>query len=300
MPWRSPLGTSARALCRDNGDERGERDVDEQRTTAPVIWIGYQKVNLAAHPHPELVAPVRVRRGPFGPNLPRRDLVMSPDHSVLVDGKLVVCRMLINHMTITQEFDAKYVEYYHVELAKHAILLAEGLPAESYLDTGNRAMFANAGLAVVLHPDFGINHGLKTWEEDAGAPLLTDAARVEPLWRRFAQRAEAMGYAAPHHETTTDADMHLMVDGRRLQPVSVQNGRHVFVLPRRYSAIRLMSRAIAPTDLAPYQDDRRRLGVAVGRIILRSATDLSEVPVDHPMLSQGWHGVECKGTEMYR
>ena len=36
--------------------------------------------------------------------------------------------------------------YHHVELEQHAILLAEGAPAESYLDTGNRARFANCPL----------------------------------------------------------------------------------------------------------------------------------------------------------
>jgi hypothetical protein len=32
-------------------------------------------------------------------------------------------------------------------------LLAEGLPAESYIDTGNRGFFENSGTPPVLHPD---------------------------------------------------------------------------------------------------------------------------------------------------
>jgi collagen type I/II/III/V/XI/XXIV/XXVII alpha len=36
------------------------------------------------------------------------------------------------------------VTYFHVELPRHDVLLAEGLAAESYLDTGNRSVFANA------------------------------------------------------------------------------------------------------------------------------------------------------------
>jgi hypothetical protein len=46
-------------------------------------------------------------------------------------------RYLCNGATIRQESVA-VVEYYHVELDAHDIMLAEGLPAESYLDTGNR------------------------------------------------------------------------------------------------------------------------------------------------------------------
>jgi hypothetical protein len=49
----------------------------------------------------------------------------------------VPIRHLINGVTIVRE-PAAPVTYYHVELPEHAILLADGLPAESYLDTGSR------------------------------------------------------------------------------------------------------------------------------------------------------------------
>ena len=39
------------------------------------------------------------------------------------------------------------VTFWHVELARHAILFAEGAAAESYLDTGNRRQFANCALS---------------------------------------------------------------------------------------------------------------------------------------------------------
>jgi hypothetical protein len=152
----------------------------------------------------------------------------------------------------------------------------------------------------MLHPDFGINHGLKNWDKDACAPLVTDVESVEPIWRRFAERAEALGYEAPYCGTTTDADLHLMVDGKCVRPVSATNGQHVFVLPRRVASTRLVSRASAPADLVPYYDDRRRLGVAVSRIIMRSGADQNEIPVDHPMLSRGWHEVERDGTQLRR
>jgi hypothetical protein len=48
--------------------------------------------------------------------------------------------MLINGQTIRQ-VEAAEVTWFHVELASHDILLANGLAAESYLDTGNRSAF---------------------------------------------------------------------------------------------------------------------------------------------------------------
>jgi collagen type I/II/III/V/XI/XXIV/XXVII alpha len=137
---------------------RGEVEVehlavgDVVLTTAgsarPVRWIGHRRVDCRHHPRPDLVWPVRVRAGAFADGSPRRDLLLSPDHALLLDVGGAACvlipvKYLINGGAIAQERVAA-VHYYHVELDRHDIVLAEGLPAESYLDTGNRAAFANA------------------------------------------------------------------------------------------------------------------------------------------------------------
>ncbi len=83
---------------------------------------------------------VCIAAGAFGDGAPHRALHLSPDHAVFVDGALVPVRYLVNGASIA-EFACDEVTYVHVELAAHAVLLAEGLPAESYLDTGNRAAF---------------------------------------------------------------------------------------------------------------------------------------------------------------
>ena len=61
---------------------------------------------------------------------------------MFVDGALIPMRYLINGSTIVQE-PVDEVTYYHVELAAHDVILAEGLPCESYLNTGNRVAFTN-------------------------------------------------------------------------------------------------------------------------------------------------------------
>ena len=111
----------------------------------PITWIGQRRINLTAHPQPQTAAPVRILRGAIGDNLPERDLVVSPDHCLFLDGKLIPAKSLINGMTIVQDRDVPAVHYFHVEVDPHAVLLAEGLPVESYLDTGNRAYFQNCG-----------------------------------------------------------------------------------------------------------------------------------------------------------
>jgi hypothetical protein len=265
-----------------------------------VKWIGHRRVNLAAHPHPERAAPVRIRAGAIAEGEPARDLVVSPDHCLFIDGKLIPARLLVNDATIVQDRDLRAVTYYHVELDRHAVLLAEGLPAESYLDTGNRAFFSNAGLALVLHPEFQVNSGLRCWAEDACAPLAVSEAAVGPVWMRIADRATERGQKPPRVATTSDAGLCLVANGRTIHPVSLENQRHVFVLPRGTEGVTIVSRAGMATDLVPYSDDGRLLGVAVSRIVVSRGADRIEVPVDHPMLDAGWHSAERADGAMWR
>ena len=120
----------------------------------PIKWIGHRDLDTVNHPLPWKVWPVRVRKNAFGQDLPRRDLRLSPEHAVFVDEKLIPIGQLLNGGTIAQE-RVDHVSYWHVELESHDILLAEGLPAESYLDCGNRRGFDNCDDGIVaLHPDW--------------------------------------------------------------------------------------------------------------------------------------------------
>jgi hypothetical protein len=91
-----------------------------------------------------------------------------------------------------------------------------------------------------------------------------------------------------------------MAKGRTVRPLYGENGLYIFVLPKGATEARLISRAGSPADVRPWLDDRRCLGVNVERIVLRGASELREIPVDHPGLSQGWHAVERDGVVLHR
>jgi hypothetical protein len=266
----------------------------------PVKWLGRRRIDLTAHPQPETVAPIRIRRGAFADSMPHTDLLVSPDHAVFVDGKLICARQLINGTTIRQEKGWTAVDYFHVELDSHAILLAEGLPAESYLNTGNRGFFANSGEPLVLHPDLTDETDYPTRQAGSCAPFVWDEASVRPVWQRLAERAEALGQPAPHVDTTTDPGLRIVVKGRMVKPLYGENGLFIFALPKGATEVRLVSRAGAPTDTRPWLDDRRSLGVSVERVLLRGANEMREIPLDHPDLSQGWWAVERDGAALRR
>jgi hypothetical protein len=264
----------------------------------PIKWVGYRKLDLSRQS--DSLAPVRIKRGAMAEGLPTRDLLVSPPHCMFIDGKLIPAKLLVNDMTIVRDTTLKVVEYYHIELDHHAVIVAEGVESESYLDTGNRAFFSNAGLALILHPEFHVNAGLRCWETDACAPLAVSPAAVMPVWRQLADRAVALGFVPPARATTKEADLHLIADGRRIDSIAVAGKTHSFMVPAGVTALVLASRSAAPSTLAAYHDDPRELGVAVTRVVMRGQAARVDFAADHPALAQGWHGMEQANGAMWR
>ncbi len=109
-----------------------------------VRWLGRQRVEptLAA---PGKVNPIRITKGALGGDLPERDLRLSPDHAIAIDGFLINAGALINGTTIYQERDVREdFTYYHIETNAHELLLAEGVTAETFIDYTTRDTFENA------------------------------------------------------------------------------------------------------------------------------------------------------------
>ena len=246
-----------------------------------MIWLGHRQMHCATHRAPEEVWPVRIRRGAFGPDLPRRDLLVSPEHALLVDGFLMPARALLNGATIVQERVAR-ITWWHLELASHDAILAEGLPAETYLDTGNRAAFANAGPCLQLHPRFGrqVHTAL------ACAPFAAQGRAVERTRAHLLFRAAELGFAAETAAWWIEADgvvLEVASDGNVTVPAGA---RHVLI---RAAAWR-------PMDLEPGNGDTRLLGVCLDAL----AIDGVAVSLDDARLGAGFHPVERDGAAMWR
>ena len=273
---------------------------DGEFVPVPVIWIGHRRVNVAAHPQPRMIAPIRIEQSAFADNVPHRDLLVSPDHAILTDGKLICARQLTNGATIRQDTDRNSIVYYHVELEKHAIMLAEGLPAESYLDTGNRGFFANSDQPGHLYPDLTDDADNATREANSCEPFATDESSIQPVWQRLAERAAALGRRPASPQTSSDPKLRLLAGGRLIKPVTTDPHRYIFMLPRGVSEVHLVSHAAAPCDTRPWLEDRRRLGVLVARLVVRGGDERCDIPLDHPSLVSGWWAAERDGTALRR
>jgi T5SS/PEP-CTERM-associated repeat protein len=237
---------------------------------ARIAWVGHRRVDCRQHPRPWDVWPIRVQAGAFAPRRPRRDLFLSPDHAVLVAGLLIPIRYLVNGRSIAQQ-QVESVLYYHVELAAHDVVLAEGLPCETYLDTGNRHSFADNG-TIGLHPDFARPF----------APLRLAGKPVTAARRRLLRRAAMLG-----HAITSDPALMVLADGTRLVP-HIDGARWRVCLPPGTTDIRLVSRVWVPAHAHADESDARELGVAIARL----SFDGRPISLDSPALSDGWHAAE--------
>jgi hypothetical protein len=164
----------------------GDLAVTESGRTQPIRWIGRRHIDFRHHPNRHRVLPVRIAANAFGLCKPRRDLLLSPDHSLFIDDVLIPVRHLVNGSTVAQ-IACREVTYYHIELPRHDVLLAEGLPAESYLEAGAREAFSECDGAIRLHADFTptVDRFAMLWETEGYAPLVVAGSALERVRRRL-------------------------------------------------------------------------------------------------------------------
>jgi hypothetical protein len=116
----------------------------------PLKWLGRTDLGASELRRWENLRPVRVRLGAFGQGRPAKDVVLSPNHRVLVSGKraelyfgeaevLVPVKALVDGVMIHEENDCCDVSYFHLLLEGHHIVETSGLLSES-LFLGDQSM----------------------------------------------------------------------------------------------------------------------------------------------------------------
>jgi hypothetical protein len=118
----------------------------------PIRWIGSRKLPIEALTANEKMRPVRIRQNALGANIPSQDLMVSPQHRVLVrsriaqklfntDEVLVAAKHLCQIDGIDIVDDMNSVEYFHILFDRHEVITSNGAQTES-LYTGPEAINA--------------------------------------------------------------------------------------------------------------------------------------------------------------
>jgi antigen 43 len=239
-----------------------------------VIWVGIGKV-LATRGKRGVATPVIVRRGALADNVPHQDLHVTKAHSLYIGEVLIPVEFLVNHRTIVWDDRAQEVEIYHVELESHDVLIANGVPAESFRDDGNRWLFQNARSGGDLPP------------QEPYAPVLTGGPVVDTVWRRLLDRAGPCDALS----LTDDPDLHLIIDGIRVDARERRDAGYVFRLPNIPRSVIVASRVGVPSELGIARDPRA-LGVAFFRLTIRQGAKFMLLDADDERLTAGFHEYE--------
>jgi hypothetical protein len=255
-----------------------------------VKWIGHRDLDLRRHPNPQPAFPVRIAADAFGPGRPSQDLYVSTGHSICVDlfGEVLVpASNLINGATIAQ-VDVEEISYWHVELDSHDILIANNLPAESYMEMANRGFFDEAGATLDA-----FEQGRVKTHADFCRPVVLDGPVLAFARQRLLARAEEIGWTP-----SREADLHLVVDSEVLRPLS-DGDAAVFLFPAGARDVRLMSNTFVPGLIGGL--DPRSLGLwLVGLVFSGSRGEPRAVSLDDERLQDGLHPEEAKSASPWR
>ena len=117
-----------------------------------VRWLGSRFLDAETLAQNQNLRPIRVRANALGAGIPFRDLLVSPQHRILVRSKiaqrmfgtdevLVAAKQLLEIEGIDIATDIVEVEYFHMLFDQHEVVLSNGAETES-LYTGTEALKA--------------------------------------------------------------------------------------------------------------------------------------------------------------
>ena len=256
---------SVTCYCRDTLilTDRGERPVetlaigDRVMTMSgalrPIKWIGRRSYGGRFVLGQSHILPICFKAGSLGDNVPRRDLWVSPHHAMYLEGILIESRHLVNGVSVVQARTVDQVEYFHIELDSHDVLIAEGALSESFIDDDSRSMFHNAHEYGVLYPDAAQCATLYY------APRLDSGYEVEAARRHIDARAGLRGAAQTQPQTLRG---HIDVVTPHLIAGWAQNTEHpeAPVCLDIFAGDRLIGRTLANR----YRDDLADAGLGSG------------------------------------
>jgi glycosyltransferase involved in cell wall biosynthesis len=238
----------------------GDEVVTASGVAKPVKWIGQRSyMGWLAAGNPKAM-PVHFKPGSLADRVPRRDLWVSPEHAMYIDGALVPAELLANGDSIVKTKGLEEIHYFHVELDTHDVIVAEGALAETFVDDDSRGMFHNAAEFHRLYPNATVQHPVRYCAPRMEEGFALEALRRNLMWRaklcpdgtlapvtlrgrlEGVERQRIYGWAYDPVSPETAVDLVVLVDGAEiarvvadryrpdLEKAGISGGRHAFEL----------------------------------------------------------------------
>jgi hypothetical protein len=254
-----------------------------------IKWIGKRSYSGRFANANRGVLPICFKAGSLDGRLPARDLWISPKHAMFIDGVLIAAEQLVNGVSIVQAERVDMVEYFHIELDTHDIIIAEGAASETFVDDASRAMFHNAREFKSLYPHEvatdalycapRIGDGSKLQEVRTKLNALAGmsvaaAVNLGPLVGDYELNAEGVvkGWAQNSGQPGTPVCLDILVDGEVVGEVFAEG------------ALDGENRQVFAFALPSIDGGAEPLGITLrrsfdGQLLLRSAIDLTPLSV---------------------
>jgi hypothetical protein len=154
----------------------GDTIITADAAARPIRWIGRRSYGgrFAKGKH---LQPICIKAGALEDGVPQRDLWISPHHAMFLEGVLIEAQDLVNCASIVQADGIERIDYFHIELDTHDILIAEGAPSESFIDDDSRAIFQNAHEYKARYPNSPVAPAVYCAPRAAFGPELERARR---------------------------------------------------------------------------------------------------------------------------
>jgi hypothetical protein len=235
----------------------GDRVVTLSGEAKPIKWIGQRSYSGRFVAGNRDVLPVCIAAEAFVAGVPSRDLWVSPEHALYLKGVLIPARHLINGKTIIQPDEANPVEYFHIELARHDVIFADGAAAETFVDDDTRSMFHNAAEYHTLYREPA--HAIPA---AYCAPRVEDGLALEVLRHELLVRARHLGDDGRQMRTKSlrgrvDRVTHQRIEGWAFDPASPETPVAVEVLANGVEIARIVADR--------YRADLNEAGIGDGR-----------------------------------
>ena len=161
----------------------GDRVITFSGAAKPIRWIGRRSYAGRFAVGNATVLRIVFRAGALAENIPSRDLFVSPLHAMFIEGLLIPAGALSNGRTIKWLSKVERIDYFHIELESHDLIIAEGALSETFVDDDSSMMFHNALEYFERYPDAACMPAVYC------APRVTHGYALEAIRKRLAERA---------------------------------------------------------------------------------------------------------------